>query len=99
MLAKQISLAVRLREHTHNIKEGLLEKSNLAQHAYEECHRVVWVEARILEIENNSRYRKYKESVHIACFTNPISQPSMDISPICVPLISNEVTISQRKSV
>jgi predicted GIY-YIG superfamily endonuclease len=28
-------LAVRLREHKHNFKEGLLEKSKFAQHAYE----------------------------------------------------------------
>jgi predicted GIY-YIG superfamily endonuclease len=29
-------LAMRLREHRHNLKEGLLEMSKLAQHAYEE---------------------------------------------------------------
>jgi hypothetical protein len=28
---------------------------------------VGWDEARILEIKSNSRYRKYKESAHIAC--------------------------------
>jgi hypothetical protein len=33
-------LAVRLREHRHNLKEGLLEKSILAQHAYKENHMV-----------------------------------------------------------
>jgi hypothetical protein len=56
-------------------------------------------EARILEIESNSRYRKYKESAHIACRTNPISQPSLGISPIWIPLISIEVTNSQRRFV
>jgi predicted GIY-YIG superfamily endonuclease len=40
-------LGVRLREHRYNLKEGLLEKSKLAQHAYEEGHRVGWDEARI----------------------------------------------------
>jgi hypothetical protein len=50
-------LAVRLREHRHNLYQGLLEKSKLAQHAYEEGHRVDWGDARILEIESNSRYR------------------------------------------
>jgi hypothetical protein len=84
-------LAVRLREHKHSLKEGLLEKSKLARHAYEEGHRVGWDEARILEIESNSRYRKYKESAHMACLTNPISQPSLDISPIWIPLICDEV--------
>jgi hypothetical protein len=43
---------VQLCEHRHNLKEGLLEKSKPAQHA--------WDEARILEIESKSRYRKYK---------------------------------------
>jgi hypothetical protein len=61
------SLAVRLREHKHNLQQGLLEKSKLAQHAYEEGHRVGCVEARILENESNSGYRKYKESVQMTC--------------------------------
>jgi hypothetical protein len=30
-------LGVQLREHRHNLKEGLLEKSKLAQHTYEEA--------------------------------------------------------------
>jgi hypothetical protein len=92
-------LAVRPCEHWHSLKDGLLEKSKLAQRAYEEGHRVGWDEARVLEIESNSRYRKYKESAHIACLNNPISQPSLDISPICIPLISNEVSNSQGRSV
>jgi hypothetical protein len=33
-------LAIRLREHGHTLKEGLLEKSKLAQHAYEDGQRV-----------------------------------------------------------
>jgi hypothetical protein len=77
---------VRLREHKHNFKEGLIEKSKLAQHAYEEDHKVMWDEARIFEVESKSRYRKYKESAHMACSTNPISQPSLDISPIWIPI-------------
>jgi hypothetical protein len=79
-----ILLAVRLREHKHNFKEGLIEKSKLAQHAYEEDHEVMWDEARVLEVESKSRYRKYKESAHMACSRNPISQPSLDTSPIWI---------------
>jgi predicted aminopeptidase len=74
-----------------NLKEDLPEKSKLAQHAYAEGHRVGRYAARILEIESNSGYRKYKESAHTACLTDPISQPSLDISPIWIPRISNEV--------
>jgi hypothetical protein len=52
-------LAVRLREHRHNLQQGIVEKSKLAQHAYEEGHRAGWDDARILEIESNIRYIKY----------------------------------------
>jgi predicted GIY-YIG superfamily endonuclease len=92
-------LAVRLGEHRHNLQQGHLEKSNLFQHAYEEGNRVGWDDARILEIESNSRYRKYKESAYMACLTNPISQQSLDISPMWIPLITNEVSNPRRRSV
>jgi hypothetical protein len=84
-----------LHEHRHNFQQGLLEISKLAQHAYEEDHRVGWDDARILKIESNGRYRKYKELAHMACLTNPINQPSLDISPIWIPLIRNEVSNSE----
>jgi hypothetical protein len=80
-------LAVKLHEHRHNLRQVLLEISKLALPAYEEGNVVGWDEARILEIGSNSRYRKYKESAHMACLTNPISQPSLDISPIWILLI------------
>jgi hypothetical protein len=70
----------------------VLEKSKLAQHAYEEGHGVSWDEARILEIVSNSRHRKYKESAHTACSTNPIRQPSLEISPTWILLISKKVS-------
>jgi hypothetical protein len=41
-------LAARLPEHTHNLKEGFLEKWKSAQHAYEEGHRVGWDDTKIL---------------------------------------------------
>jgi hypothetical protein len=87
-------LAVWLREHRHNLEEGLLEKSKLAQHVYEENHRVFWDEARILEIESNSRHRIYKESAHMVWLKNAVSQPSLDLSHSC-PLIIDEVTKSK----
>jgi hypothetical protein len=86
-------LALRLREHRHNLQQGLLEKSKLAQHAYV---GVGWDGARILEIESNSRYTKYRVSAHMACLTNSISQPNLDISPNWIPFISNEVSNSQK---
>jgi hypothetical protein len=92
-------VAVWLGDHRHNLKEGLLDKSKLAQHAYEEGYTVGWDKARILEIESKSRYRKYKELAHVACSTNTVSQASLDISPIWISLINNEVSNSQERVV
>jgi predicted GIY-YIG superfamily endonuclease len=41
-------LALRLCNHRHNFKEGLLEKTKLVQCTYEEDHKIGWDEARIL---------------------------------------------------
>jgi hypothetical protein len=51
-------LAVQLREHRHNLKDSLLEKTKLVQHAYKEDHRISRDEEKILGIQSNSRYRK-----------------------------------------
>jgi hypothetical protein len=90
------ALTVRLCKQDHNFKDSLLEISKLSKHACGEGHTVIWDEARIFEIESNSRYRKYMELAHMACLTNPISQPSKGISHIWIPLINNEVTNSKR---
>jgi predicted GIY-YIG superfamily endonuclease len=93
------TLPMRLHEHRHNLQQRLLKKSKLAQHAYEEGITVWLDDARILEVESNSRFIKYKESAHIACLTITINQPNFDISPIWIPHISNEVSNSQKRSV
>jgi hypothetical protein len=41
-----------------NLEEDDLERSRLVQHAFEENRRIVWKEAKFLEIETNSGYRK-----------------------------------------
>jgi hypothetical protein len=88
-------LEVRIKEHKYNLTQGLLEKSKLAQHAYEEDHRIYWSEAKVLQIEPNTTYRKYKESAHMSLLDHPISQPSLDISPIWTPIITAELKILQ----
>jgi hypothetical protein len=50
---------------------------NLAQHAFDEGHQISWNEAKILQIEVNSRQRKYKESAHMARMEIPVSQSSL----------------------
>jgi hypothetical protein len=83
-------LEVCIKEHKCNLTQGLLEKSKLAQHAYE-GHRICWNEVEVLQIEPNITYRKYKESAHISLLDHLISQPSLDISPIWTPILIAEV--------
>jgi hypothetical protein len=52
-------ITVCLRGHKCDLKDGYLEKSKLAQNAFEEGHKVEWDEAEILEKESNNRYKKY----------------------------------------
>jgi predicted GIY-YIG superfamily endonuclease len=92
-------LEVRIKEHKYNLTQGLLKKSKLAQYAYEEGHKIRWNEAKVLKIETNTTYRKYKESAHMALLDHPISQPSLDISPIWTPVITAEVNRLQRHQV
>jgi hypothetical protein len=69
----------------------VLEKSKLAQNAHEEGHKICWNKARVLQIEPNITYRKYKESTHMSLLDHPISQPSSDISPIWTLVIAAEI--------
>jgi hypothetical protein len=76
-----------MKEHKYSLTQSLLEKSKLAQHAYEEGHN----KATVLQIEPNTTYRKCKESAHISLLDHPISQPSLDISPVWTPVIAAEI--------
>jgi hypothetical protein len=58
-------------------KRIFYKKLKLAQYTYEEGHRATY-EARIVGAESKNRYRKSKESAHMAYLTNPSSQPSLD---------------------
>jgi hypothetical protein len=84
-------LEVCIKEHKYNLTQGLLEKSKLAQHANEEGHKICWSEAKVLQIEPNTTYRKYKESTHMSLLDRLISQPSLGVSPIWTPFITAEV--------
>jgi hypothetical protein len=86
------------RNEKHNLKQGLLEKSKLAQHAYEEGQCVKWDEAKTNQNKPNSIYRKYKESTHMACLENTISQPSLEMSPIWLPIIKEIKGIQENGS-
>jgi predicted GIY-YIG superfamily endonuclease len=92
-------LEVRIKEHKYNLTQGLLEKSKLAQQAHEEGCIICWKEAKILQIEPNATYRKHKESALRSLVAHPISDPSLDISPVWTPTIKEEVKKIQLRPV
>jgi hypothetical protein len=51
-------LEVCIKEHKYNLTQGLFEKSKLVQHVYEEGHKIYWKEAKVLQIEPHTTYRK-----------------------------------------
>jgi hypothetical protein len=75
-------LGVQIGEHMNNLKQGLMEKSRFAKHACEEGHCIQWKEAKVVQTEANNMCRKYKASAHMACVMNPVSHPSLEISPL-----------------
>jgi hypothetical protein len=52
------SLEVRIKEHKYNLTQGLLEKSKLAQRVFEEGHKICGKEAKVLQIEPGTTFRK-----------------------------------------
>jgi hypothetical protein len=50
-------LGVHLQEHQYNLKQGLTEKSKLAQNACDGCC-IIWKEANVLQDEMNHIWRK-----------------------------------------
>jgi predicted GIY-YIG superfamily endonuclease len=77
-------LQVRIKEHKYSRTQDLFQKSNSAEHAYEEAHQLCWNEATALQIETNI-YRKYKELANSSLAANPITYPSSDLSPNWIP--------------
>jgi hypothetical protein len=75
-------LEVRIKEHKYNLIQGLLRKSKLAQHAYKEGHKICRKEAKVLQIEPETTYRKYKEFTHMSMVGRLMNQHSLNISPI-----------------
>jgi hypothetical protein len=56
-------------------------------------------EAKVLQIEPNSIYRKCKESAHMFLVAHPISHPSLDITPTRTSVIEVEVNKLQLRPV
>jgi hypothetical protein len=79
-----------IKEHKHNLTQGLFEKSRQAQHA-QEGHSLCWKEAKVLQIKPDATYREYKESTHVSLVDHLINQHSSNTSFMWTPIIAAEV--------
>jgi hypothetical protein len=76
------------------LNEEHFGKSKLALLAYEEGNMFDWTQASFLQCEPNATYMKYKETAHMPCSNNPISQSSLEtpVPSIWFSLIVEELT-------
>jgi hypothetical protein len=81
-------LEVCIKEHKYNPTQGLLEKSKLAQHAYEESHKICWNEAKVCRLRPTTRTRNQSTCL---CWTIRSVNPVWTFLPSGPPL-------SQQKS-
>ena len=84
-------LNVRIKEHRDNTRKGLTEKSKIAQHCWSESHKMCWDEARIIHREPHFYKRKVIEASYIKLADQPISQSSVEIRPLWLPLLRKEL--------
>ena len=75
----------RINEHKRNTTNGEIDKSKIVEHSWEKKHRFQWDKASIISKEENSRIRVHPFTDHV------ISQPSIGISPIWLPIIRPEI--------
>jgi hypothetical protein len=83
-------LEVRIKEYKYNMTQGLLENQNYLNMHMKKATKYVERSEGLADLTKNT-YRKYKESVNMSLVAHPISQPSLDISPIWTPIIVAEV--------
>ena len=83
----------RVNERKRNTTNREIDKSKIAEHSWEQKHRFQWDKASIISTgkEENARIKKLKESAFIHYTDHVISQPSIDISPIWLPIIRPEI--------
>jgi hypothetical protein len=47
-------MEVRIKEHKYSLTQGLLENLKLAEHAYEEGHKICWKKAKALQNQRDA---------------------------------------------
>lgn len=82
-------LQVRLNEHKKNLKYEETTSSKLAKHAWEHEHSFDFNNVKILHHESHFYKRKFVEGTLIKLNSNPISQSSVEVRPLWIPMLKN----------
>lgn len=90
-------LSTRIKEHKYNFKQCLIDKSRIVQHSFESGHKIKWENTSILQTERSLTQRKYKEAAHMSFSDNAISQPSLILPDIWLPIIEQDIRNIQYK--
>src|SRR5204863_488936 len=90
-------LNVRIKEHRENTRKGLVDKSKIAQHCWSENHQMNFDEAKIVHREPHFFKRKLIEASYIKLADQPISQSSVEIRPLWLPILNKELKERENK--
>jgi hypothetical protein len=85
-------LNTRITKHKCNTRMGEISKSKIAEHSRNEDHRIQWNKVEIMHKEEKRIIRKLKKSVFKRTTEQAISQPSIEVSYIWLPLLWNRKT-------
>jgi len=84
-------LNIRIKEHRDNTRKGLVDKSKIAHHCWSENHQMNFNEAKIVHREPHFFKRKLIEASYIKLSDQPISQSSVEIRPLWLPILNKEL--------
>jgi len=75
------SLETRHKEHIADVKNKRFDKGALTQHAFDQSHRMVWDDSKVLDFESNYYTRRFIESFHINWDKDTMNEKRLDLFP------------------
>ncbi|KAJ8919473.1 hypothetical protein NQ315_016573, partial [Exocentrus adspersus] len=92
-------LDVRIKEHKNYVRNYQVDRSNLAQHVWDNHHQINWKEASIIQKEQNFGKRKLKESACIQLNGDNYcsSAETLSLNRTWLPLLKKDVNNKKLK--
>src|SRR5579872_4165178 len=81
-------LDIIINEHKSCTQKGETSRSGIAEHVWENQHRIKWSEAKAIHSEQHWKKRKFIEAAYIKNNTGVFSKPSVEIPHLWQPLLS-----------